>query len=316
MPPALSLCTMGPLPLRELRSLWSGGGGLPRMIWYVSPYQKLRVRPATVLPRWHPASCHVRQPCVAGATGDFSGLVDIAVDRSTWSGPRPGSPTVILESGAGGRPTSDPGAAGACGARELWSYPGCGLYPASVPMPSGHGSLTQSLPRSGWALFFPKKKKKKTKRQPHDPVLHPRTTQDRVNDLHSCWVPCDPLSLRPGRPLRVGLVGGFMPPPPPRVPGLCWSAGAADSTHEDVCLRFPGGLAPTLGGVPSAHRHQQELPDAYPEAGAVYPPVGDESAHRPGTPRRGRNAPCADAAVVLPHGIPFADPFPAGRVTR
>jgi pimeloyl-ACP methyl ester carboxylesterase len=111
------------------------------------------------------------------ATGDFSGRVDIG-GRSLYLECRgQGSPTVILEAGAGGR-------------ADVWSQdlekpagtrtmvlPGVAAF-TRVCAYDRPGTLTQpnpSLDPDG-PLFYPSRS---------DPVPQPRTTQDRVNDLHA-----------------------------------------------------------------------------------------------------------------------------------
>ena len=111
------------------------------------------------------------------ATGDFSGLVDIG-GRSLYLECRgQGSPTVILESGAGGR-------------ADVWSrdleepegartmvLPGVAAF-TRVCAYDRPGTLTERNPSLDpyGPLFLPSRS---------DPVPQPRTTQDRVNDLHA-----------------------------------------------------------------------------------------------------------------------------------
>ena len=110
------------------------------------------------------------------ATGDFSGLVDIGGRSLHLECRGQGGPTVILEAGAGGR-------------ADVWSrdledpdtrtmvLPGVAAF-TRVCAYDRPGTLTErnpSLDPHG-PLFYPSRS---------DPVPQPRTTQDRVNDLHA-----------------------------------------------------------------------------------------------------------------------------------
>src|SRR5262249_53706418 len=161
-------------------------------------------------------------------TGDFSGLVDIG-GRSLYMECRgQGSPTVILESGAGGR-------------ADVWSrdleepegprtmvLPGVAAF-TRVCAYDRPGTLTQRNPflDPNAPLFYPSRS---------DPVPQPRTTQDRVNDLHALLT----AAAIPGPYVLVGHSAGglvvrlYASEYPDDVVGMV----LLDSTHEDVWLRF------------------------------------------------------------------------------
>jgi pimeloyl-ACP methyl ester carboxylesterase len=236
------------------------------------------------------------------ATGDFSGLVDIG-GRSLYLECRgQGSPTVILESGAGGR-------------ADVWSrdleepegartmvLPGVAAF-TRVCAYDRPGTLTErnpSLDPDG-PLFSPSRS---------DPVPQPRTTQDRVNDLHALLGAAG----IPGPYVLVGHSAGglvvrlYASAYPDEVVGMV----LLDSTHEDVWLRFQEALAPDQWAEFEALTvTNQELLDAYPEAEQWYTaPLADDATT--GQVRQARkDAPLHPMPlVVLAHGIPFADPFP------
>jgi pimeloyl-ACP methyl ester carboxylesterase len=235
-------------------------------------------------------------------TGDFSGLVDIG-GRSLYLECRgQGSPTVILEAGAGGR-------------ADVWSQdlekpagtrtmvlPGVAAF-TRVCAYDRPGTLTQpnpSLDPDG-PLFYPSRS---------DPVPQPRTTQDRVNDLHA-------LLGAAGIPgpyvLAAHSAGGlvarlYASEYPDDVVGMV----LLDTTHEDVWLRFQEALTPDQWAEFEALTvTNQELLDAYPAAEEWYTaPLADDATT--GQVRQARkDAPLRPMPlVVLAHGIPFGDPFP------
>lgn len=236
------------------------------------------------------------------ATGDFSGLVDIG-GRSLYLECRgEGSPTVILEAGAGGR-------------ADVWSQdlekpagtrtmvlPGVAAF-TRVCAYDRPGTLTErnpSLDPDG-PLFYPSRS---------DPVPQPRTTQDRVNDLHA-------LLGAAGIPgpyvLAAHSAGGlvarlYASEYPDDVVGMV----LLDSTHEDVWLRFREALTPDQWAEFEALTvTNQELRDAYPAAEEWYTaPLADDATT--GQVRQARkDAPLRPMPlVVVAHGIPFGDPFP------
>jgi pimeloyl-ACP methyl ester carboxylesterase len=236
------------------------------------------------------------------AWGNFAGLVDIG-GRSLYLECRgQGSPTVILESGAGGRAdvwTRD--LQERAGTRTM-VLPGVAAF-TRVCAYDRPGTLTErnpSLDPTG-PLFFPSRS---------DPVPQPRTTQDRVNDLHALLG----AAAIPGPYVLVGHSAGglvvrlYASEYPDQVVGMV----LLDSTHEDVWLRFQEALSPDQWAEFEALTvTNQELLDAYPEAEQWYTaPLADDATT--GQVRAARQvAPQRPMPLaVLAHGKPFADPFP------
>jgi pimeloyl-ACP methyl ester carboxylesterase len=143
-----------------------------------------------------------------------------------------------------------------------------------------------------------------------DPVPQPRTTQDKVNDLHALLG----AAAIPGPYVLVGHSAGglvvrlYASEHPDEVVGMV----LLDSTHEDVWLRFQEALAPDQWAEFEALTvTNQDLLDAYPEAERWYTaPLADDATT--GQVRHARkDAPLHPMPlVVLAHGIPFADPLP------
>lgn len=233
------------------------------------------------------------------APGD---LVDIG-GRSLYLECRgQGSPTVILESGAGAR-------------ADVWSrdlqepegkrtmvLPGVAAF-TRVCAYDRPGTLTEGNPDldPDGPLFYPSRS---------DPVPQPRTTQDRVDDLHA-------LLGAAGIPgpyvLAAHSAGGlvarlYASEYPDEVVGMV----LLDSTHEDVWLRFQQALAPDQWAQFEALTiTNQDLLDAYPAAEEWYTaPLTDDATT--GQVRQARqDAPLRPMPLfVLAHGIPFGDPFP------
>ena len=241
-------------------------------------------------------------------TGDFSGLVDIG-GRSLYLECRgQGSPTVILESGAGGRADvwtrdlQEP-----AGTRTM-VLPGVAAF-TRVCAYDRPGTLTErnpSLDPDG-PLFFPSRS---------DPVLHPRTTQDRVNDLHALLG----AAAIPGPYVLVGHSAGglvvrlYASEYPDEVVGMV----LLDSTHEDVWLRFQEALAPDQWAAFEALTvTNQDLLDAYPETERWYTAPLADDATTARYARRGRMHPCARCRWSCWHmAFRSATRFQAGRVTR
>lgn len=238
----------------------------------------------------------------SAASGDFAGLVDIG-GRSLYLECRgQGSPTVILESGAGGR-------------ADVWSrdlqepkgtrtmvLPGVAQF-TRVCAYDRPGTLTErnpSLDPDG-PLFYPSRS---------DPAPQPRTTQDRVADLHALLGAAD----IPGPYVLVAHSAGglvvrlYASEYPDEVVGMV----LLDTTHEDVWLRFQEALPPEQWAVFEALTvTNQELLDAYPEAERWYTaPLADDATT--GQVRHAMQAAPLHPMplVVLSHGIPFGDPFP------
>ena len=138
----------------------------------------------------------------------------------------------------------------------------------------------------------------------------PRTTQDRVNDLHALLG----AAAIPGPYVLVGHSAGglvvrlFASEYPDEVVGMV----LLDSTHEDVWLRFQEAMTPDQWAEFEALTvTNQDLLDAYPEAERWFTaPLADDATT--GQVRQARkDAPLRPMPlVVLAHGIPFADPFP------
>src|SRR5215208_7212850 len=235
------------------------------------------------------------------ATGDFSGLVDIG-GRSLYLECRgQGSPTVILEAGAGGR-------------ADVWSrdleepegtrtmvLPGVAAF-IRVCAYDRPGTLTERNPSLDpyGPLFYPSRS---------DPVPQPRTTQDRVNDLHALLG----AAAIPGPYVLVGHSAGglvvrlYASTYPDEVVGMV----LVDATHEDVWLRFQEALTPAQWDEFEALTvTNRELQEAYPEAERLWTaPLADDAST--GQVRQARvEAPLRPMPlVVLSHGLPFAAPF-------
>ena len=143
-----------------------------------------------------------------------------------------------------------------------------------------------------------------------DPVPQPRTTRDKVADLHALLRAAD---IRGPYVLVAHSAGGlvvrlYASMYPDEVVGMV----LLDSTHEDVWLRFKEALTPAQWAEFEALTvTNQELLDAYPEAERWYTaPLADDATT--GQVRQARaNAPLRPMPlVVLAHGIPFAAPSP------
>ena len=238
----------------------------------------------------------------SAASGDFSGLVDIGGRNLYLECRGEGSPTVILESGAGGR-------------ADVWSrdleepegertmvLPGVAEFTrvCAYDRPGTMGDVNPSLDPYG-PLFYPSRS---------DPVPQPRTAQDMVDDLHAL---VDAAAI-PGPYVLVahsagGLVARlYASEYPDEVVGMV----LLDSTHEDVWLRFQEALTPEQWEVFEALTvTNQDLLDAYPEAERWHTaPLADEATSAQVRQAR-KEAPLHPMPlVVLMHGIPFGDPFP------
>jgi len=238
----------------------------------------------------------------SAARGDFSGLVDIGGRNLYLECRGEGSPTVILESGAGGR-------------ADVWTrdlqqpegertmvLPGVAPFTrvCAYDRPGTMGEVNPSLDPYG-PLFYPSRS---------DPVPQPRTAQDMVDDLHAL---VDAAAI-PGPYVLVahsagGLVARlYASEYPDEVVGMV----LLDSTHEDVWLRFQEALTPEQWEVFEAITvTNQDLLDAYPEAERWHTaPLADEATSAQVRQAR-KEAPLHPMPlVVLMHGIPFGDPFP------
>ena len=236
------------------------------------------------------------------AAGDFSGLVDIGGRKLYLECRGQGSPTVILEAGAFGR-------------ADVWSrdnlhpagartmvLPGVAAFTrvCAYDRPGTMGEVNPALDPHG-PLFFPSRS---------DPVPPPRTTRDKVADLHALLraaaIPSPyVLVAHSAGGLVVRLYASTYPD---EVVGMV----LLDTTHENVWLRFQEALTPAQWAEFEALTvTNQELLDAYPEAERWYTaPLADDATT--GQVRRARtDAPLRPMPLfVLAHGIPFAAPFP------
>ena len=236
------------------------------------------------------------------ATGDFSGLIDIGGRKLYLECRGQGSPTVILEAGAGGR-------------ADVWSrdnlhpadertmvLPGVAAFTrvCAYDRPGTIGEVNPDLDPDG-PPFFPSR---------GDPIPQPRTTRDKVADLHALLRAAD----IPGPYVLVAHSAGglvvrlYASMYPDEVVGMV----LLDSTHEDVWLRFQEALTPAQWAEFEALTiTNQKMLDAYPEAERWYTaPLADDATT--GQVRQSRaNAPLRPMPlVVLAHGIPFAAPIP------
>ncbi len=236
------------------------------------------------------------------AAGDFSGLIDIGGRKLYLECRGQGTPTVILEAGAYAR-------------ADVWSRDN--LHPAGArtmvlpgvaeftrvcayDRPGTMGEVNPDLDPHG-PLFFPGRS---------DRVPQPRTTRDKVADLHALLRVTD---IR-GPYVLVGHSAGglvvrlYASMYPNEVVGMV----LLDSTHEDVWLRFQETLTPAQWAEFEAITvTNQQMLDAYPEAERWYTaPLADDATT--GQVRQSRaHAPLRPMPlVVLAHGIPFAAPFP------
>ncbi|MFM0167891.1 alpha/beta fold hydrolase [Paraburkholderia sediminicola] len=271
---------------------------------------------ATVIPVGPSMHTNTAQAAAPAATspatsGDFSGRVDIG-GRSLYLECRgQGSPIVILEAGAMGR-------------ADVWSRDS--LHPAgertmvlpgvaeftrvcAYDRPGTLGEVNPKLDPRG-PLFFPGRS---------DPVPQPRTTRDKVADLHAL------LSAAhvPGPYVLVGHSAGglvvrlYASTYPDEVVGMV----LLDTTHENTWRRFHEALAPAQWAQFEALTvKNQEMLDAYPEAEQWWTAPLDDDAST-GQVREARDgAPLRSMPlVVLAHGIPFAAPFqgwPSDKMER
>jgi pimeloyl-ACP methyl ester carboxylesterase len=235
------------------------------------------------------------------ATGDFSGLVDIGGRKLYLECRGQGSPTVILEAGAYGR-------------ADVWSrdnlhpagartmvLPGVAAFTrvCAYDRPGTIGEVNPDLDPHG-PPFFPSRS---------DPVPQPRTTREKVADLHALLHAAD---IRGLYVLVAHSAGGlvvrlYASMYPDEVVGMV----LLDSTHEDVWLRFQEALTPAQWAEFEALTvTNRKLLYAYPEAERWYTaPLADDATT--GQVRQSRaNKPLRPMPlVVLAHGIPFAAPF-------
>jgi pimeloyl-ACP methyl ester carboxylesterase len=235
------------------------------------------------------------------AAGDFSGLVDIGGRKLYLECRGQGSPAVVLETGAyaradvWSRDNLQP-----VGARTM-ALPGVAAFTrvCAYDRPGTIGEVNPALDPHGPA-FFPSRS---------DLVAQPRTTRDKVADLHALLRAADitgpyVLVAHSAGGLVVRLYASMYPD---EVVGMV----LLDSTHEDVWLRFQEALTPAQWAEFEALTvTNQKMLDAYPEAERWYTaPLADDATT--GQVRQSRaNAPLRPMPlVVLAHGVPFAAPF-------
>jgi pimeloyl-ACP methyl ester carboxylesterase len=236
------------------------------------------------------------------AKGDFSGLVDIGGRSLYLECGGHGSPTVILEAGSLGR-------------GDVWSrdnlkpagaramvLPGVAKFTrvCAYDRPGTIGEVNPDLDPFG-PLFFHSRS---------DPVPQPRTTRDKVADLHALLRAADIT----GPYVLVGHSAGglvvrlYASTYPNEVVGMV----LLDTTNENTWLRFHEALTSSQWTEFEALTvNNKELLEAYPEAEQFWTaPLQDD----PSTVqvRRARvDAPLRPMPlVVLAHGIPFSAPFP------
>lgn len=232
--------------------------------------------------------------------GDFSGLVDIG-GRSLYLECRgQGSPTVILESGAGGRADvwsrdlSRP-----AGERTMVEQ-GVAAFTrvCAYDRPGTLGEVNPDLDPDG-PEFFPSRS---------DPVPQPRTTRDVMADLHALLT----TAQIPGPYVLVGHSAGglsqrlYASTYPDEVVGLV----LIDSTHENIYRDFQNALPPGLWAeFEAANTDQTELLAAYPVAEQLFTtPLPDTPSLTQVRDARQRGALHPMPLYVLAHGIPFAAP--------
>ena len=221
------------------------------------------------------------------ATGDFSGLVDIGGRKLYLECRGQGSPTVILEAGAFGR-------------ADVWSrdnlhpvgartmvLPGVAAFTrvCAYDRPGTIGEVNPDLDPDG-PPFFPSRS---------DPVPQPRTTREKVADLHALLRAAD----IPGPYVLVAHSAGglvvrlYASTYPDEVVGMV----LLDSTHEDVWLRFQEALPPRSGQSSKRSPSQPGPAGRVSGGGAVvHRPVEGRRHHRSGTSGQSERTDAPDAA--------------------
>jgi pimeloyl-ACP methyl ester carboxylesterase len=235
------------------------------------------------------------------ATGDFSGLVDIG-GRSLYLECRgQGNPTVILESGAGGRADvwsrdlSRPAGERTMVEQGVAAF----THVCAYDRPGTLGEVNPDLEPDG-PEFFPSRS---------DPVAQPRTTQDVTTDLHALLT----AAQIPGPYVLVGHSAGglsqrlYAGSYPDEVVGMV----LIDSTHENIYRDFPRALTPAQWAeFEAANTDQTELLAAYPDAEQWFTvPLPDTPSLAQVREARQRGPLHPMPLVVLAHGIPFPAPI-------
>jgi pimeloyl-ACP methyl ester carboxylesterase len=242
------------------------------------------------------------QSPVAGASGDFAGLVDIGGRSIYMESAGAGSPTVVLVAGALGR--------GDVWSRDLLQPVGERemVFPAVAEFthvieydrPGTIGEVNTSLEPSA-PLFYPSRS---------DDVPQPRTGAEIVQELHDLLEAAE----APGPYVLVGhSVGGlysrlYAMAYPDEVVGMV----LVDATNEEVWAEFAKVLTPDQWTVFEAGTvRNEELLAAYPPAEMNWtaplledPTVAQVRQARAESPLR------PIPLYTLSHGIPFGEPFP------
>ena len=173
--------------------------------------------------------------------------------------------------------------------------------------PGTIGEVNPDLDPHG-PLFFPSRS---------DPVPQPRTTRDKVADLHALLRAAD---IR-GPYVLVGHSAGglvvrlYASMYPDEVVGMV----LLDSTHEDVWLRFQEALTPAQWAEFEALTvTNQQMLDAYPEAERWYTaPLADDATTGQVRQVAERTRPCARCrSSFWPMASPLPRRFRAGQATR
>lgn len=234
------------------------------------------------------------------ASGDFSGPVDIG-GRSLYLECRgEGSPTVILESGAGGR-------------ADVWSRDLSRPVGERTMVEQGVAAFTRvcAYDRPGTIgtvdpdldpdapEFLPSRS---------DPVPQPRTSQDVMTDLRALLTSAQ----IPGPYVLVGHSAGglsqrlYASTYPDDVVGMV----LIDSTHENIYRDFSAALPPaTWAAFEAANTDQTELLAAYPDAEELFTkPLPDTPSLTQVRDARARGPLHPMPLFVLAHGIPFPAP--------
>jgi pimeloyl-ACP methyl ester carboxylesterase len=259
----------------------------------------LRASPASQATVAQGATLAVASPVAAG---DFSDLVDIGGRKIYLECRGHGSPTVILESGAG-----------AWG--DIWSrdykqpadqrttvIPGVAQFThvCAYDRPGTIGDVNPDLdPRR--PPFYPSRS---------DPVPQPRTSKDMVAELHALLQ----AAHVPGPYVLVGHSAGglvvrlFASTYPDEVVGMV----LLDSTPVDIWHRFQAALTPEQWAKFEAGTiSNPELEAVYPDAERLWTaPLADTPTTEQVRQAQAESPLRPMPLIVLSHGIPFAAPFP------
>jgi pimeloyl-ACP methyl ester carboxylesterase len=238
----------------------------------------------------------------SAASGDFSGVVDIGGRKIYLECRGQGSPTVILESGAGAwadiwnRDYKQPAGQRTMVMQGVAQF----THVCAYDRPGTIGDVNPDLDPYG-PPFYPGRS---------DPVPQPRTSKDMVAELHALLQ----AAHVPGPYVLVGHSAGglvvrlYATAYPDDVVGIV----LLDSTPVDVWRRFQSALTPEQWAKFEAGTiSNPELEAVYPDAERLWTaPLADtpttEQARRAQAESPLRPMPL----VVLSHGIPFAAPFP------